>query len=47
MFLYKNFGMNSIINRIFFLVDLNIIDVGNLVIIKKVGKGLSLKVIKF
>ena len=45
--LYKNLGMNSNTNRTSPLADSNITDVGNLVIIKKVGKGSSLKVIKF
>ena len=39
--------MNSITNRISPLADSNITDAGNLVIIKKVSKGSSLKVIKF
>ena len=39
--------MNSNTNRTSPLADSNITDVGNLVIIKKVGKGSSLKVIKF
>ena len=39
--------MNSNTNRTSPLADSNITDVENLVIIKKVGKGSSLKVIKF